>query len=159
MTNSINTGAKYRPVLKRAQLAKIVASLKADPEPDVDTYSSLAYLVPFIAKIDMKGMKAIYNMAPEKPSLLESLGAGAGTGSAMLQQSNADRERYWEECYNKYITDPSNCTHRQLDAAQEHMYINELMTEQQLQLFESGAMCIHNSTSSVDYDPIGGLGL
>lgn len=132
------TKTKYRPVLTSIQISHIINLAKTDimrEEPvDVDfSISLLSVLAPFEAKVQNEGVVAAYiNKPTSSEKLLDSLGEGAKE----LLFNGRTKEEYWEECYNKYILTPDACSLQELHGAREHMYLNSLMTPQQVTEFE-----------------------
>jgi len=64
---------------------------------------------------------------------LESLGAQAQLEPEEIDPASfSSKTLYWEACYEKYVTDLDSCSLTEIDAANEHRYINELMTEEEM---------------------------
>lgn len=132
---------KYRPSLTVNQMIHIVNRAKEDyaqfDAPDYDTLnlSIISTLAPFLSKIENDALVASYNpsLTSAKPSTLESLG-GSPSIDSLLEQT---KEQYWEACYKKLQTlGASDCTVVELDAAQEHKYLNDLMSPDEMLTFE-----------------------
>lgn len=127
---------KYRPVLTAKQILHILKLAKTEqPAISAASFSLIASLAPFQAKIDNAGIIPAYTIQPIRPSntSLEELG---GAISAGLPPYN--KEDYWERCYTKYSTNPVTCNLEELHAAKEHMYLNDLMSSAELEEFEKG---------------------
>lgn len=54
-----------------------------------------------------------------------------------IKSDPADKVAYWYECYAKYLQNPVSCTLDEIDAANEHKYLNDLMTPLELKAFEA----------------------
>jgi hypothetical protein len=138
---------KYRPVLTAAQITKILALAKLEQPISAESFSLISTLSPFAAKIANNGIQAAYSLAPIKPSTLESLGGPSdhpdfditnvtgsiNTGGLGLGRS---KELYWEQCHDKYGSDPVACTLEEIQGAKEHMYLNDLMSPEEVVEFE-----------------------
>ncbi len=127
---------KYRPSLTGAQIDHILELAKADFSSSANlagqSYAVIAVLAPFKAKIDNSGIAEAYSINPPKPSIEESLG--------MIPAINlkSTKEELWALAYAKYSLSPATCTLAEIEAAHEHMYLNDLMTPEQLAKFEAG---------------------
>jgi hypothetical protein len=133
------TVKKYRPVLSAAQIEHILNLCRFDiihaaqlPDGDIETSSSIiSVLSPFQAKIENAGISPAYTTTP-KPSMLEQLGA------VPITPTTRDNETYWHKCYIKMQESPNLCTLQEIAAAKEHMYLNDLMSEEEVEAFERG---------------------
>jgi hypothetical protein len=138
---------KYRPSLTRRQIAQAInlaqADIRAHPATGVATESLtlLTVLIPYLAKIDQEAITPSHVTAP-KMSLLESLGEAVNPNPPELEQctndpdSFASKDEYWKHCYDRMQTG-ENLSVREINAAREHMYLNDLMTDEEIFLFES----------------------
>lgn len=54
----------------------------------------------------------------------------------LMPEDFLSNKLYWEHCYNKYIATPELCTIREIEASQEHRYINDMMTPEEEADFE-----------------------
>ena len=130
MTAKTNT--KYRPVLTATQIAHILTLAKSEVPMSSTSISILGSLSPFYAKIQNKAVEPAYETAP-KASILESLGA--------LPIPAVDKETYWAECYEKWsIAGPTALNLEEIAGANEHRYINGLMTAEEISDFEAGTL-------------------
>lgn len=132
-----------------------------DADLSISLISSLSV---FQAKINNAGVQAAYTITSAQPNLMEQLGAGdkvefvgdprqidpsttlaahavddeaIGVPEVKLPENYLFKEAYWSDCYAKYNIAPADCTLEELHAAQEHMYLNDLMTPEQLLAFET----------------------
>jgi len=121
---------KYRPVLSSTAIAHIVALAKSESPLTLQSIEVISTLSPFLAKIENEGIVAAYTVAPPKPSIEESLGMVAPTPFLT-------KEEGWEYCYNKYLLDPTLCSMVEINAAREHMYLEGLMSKEEVAEFES----------------------
>ena len=126
--NKQKQAARYRPVLTAEQIAKVLDLAKLE-QPMSDTSMQLiGILAPFKAKIDNQGILPAYSVEP-KVSMLQSLGEDPS-------QSVMSKEDYWFVCYKKYVATHQLCTLDEIAAAREHMYLNDLMTPEEMEEFE-----------------------
>lgn len=131
---------KYRPVLTAEMIVHIIALAKKDlasskyGEADTINASLISTLAPFQAKIDNAGITAAYIMAPPRKSLLESLGE---INPKNIPVGHSTKEEYWKHCYYKFIEAPTTCSLIEIDGYNEHKYLNDLMTPEELTAFES----------------------
>jgi hypothetical protein len=68
-------------------------------------------------------------------AMLEDLGAPEAEIAAL--DDTETKEQYWERCYLKFVSTFNLCTVSEIEAAYEHMYLNDLMTPEQLENFEA----------------------
>ena len=68
-------------------------------------------------------------------AILEDLGADEAELDAL--DGTITKEQHWENCYNQFLKSPDLCTVPQIEAAYEHMYLNDLMTPEQIVTFEA----------------------
>ena len=138
------TRSKYRPVLTAPQLQHIAALAKLDvatiesPTRDM-SFSVISTLAPFIAKIENAAMAPSYTIIPKVAIYsLEALG-GEPTLSNLANDESigtpetipalyATKEARWAAAYAKYVLNPISCTLVELEDANEHMYLEGLMT-------------------------------
>lgn len=135
------SSAKYRPSLSAETIAHLVTLVKADltsfsPINKAESTQAIAVLAPFMAKIENAGIVPAYTVSNTRPTLAASLGMISETSLA----SPEDKEVYWEQCYNKYVSDKMSCSYAEIQAAYEHMYLNDLLTPEQAALFEQGKL-------------------
>lgn len=143
--------AKYRPVLTASQILHILTLCKTESPISSESMSVIATLSSFQAKIENAGITPAYIQAAPKPKAnsLEALGfVGASsveTVDTTLAPTYEDKEAYWSHCYAKYSTNPASCTLQEIHAAKEHMYINDLMSEEEVRVFESDSIDMTNT--------------
>ena len=127
---------KYRPVLTAADIGHILYLAKMEAPISSASVRILGILAPFQAKIENAGIKPAYVEKPYKAKVnsLESLGFSK---PAIVDMP---KEVYWEASYNKYKGSHSNCSLEEIRAAQEHMYLNDLMSPEELFTFESALL-------------------
>lgn len=127
--------AKYRPVLTATQIEHILALAKSESPISQDSMSLISTLSPFQAKIQNAGIAAAYTVSNKpKANSLEALGGVSSTSSI----SSSSKEEYWEMCYLKLQSNPTTCSLEEIKAANEHKYLNELMTPEEIKKFERG---------------------
>tara|TARA_R110002167_G_scaffold366375_1_gene595551 strand:- start:13720 stop:14166 length:447 start_codon:yes stop_codon:yes gene_type:complete len=141
MKNTNTPASKYRPVLTAAQIEHILTLAKLESPISATSFSVIATLSPFLAKIQNNAVTAAYSTT-EKSSKFSVSGLG-GTSLAQpdntTYDSNVSKEAYWEQCYTKYeIAGPANCTLEELDAVAEYRYLHDLMTPEEQANFEMG---------------------
>lgn len=133
--------AKYRPVLTAPQIEHILALCKYSIDQK-ESMAIIGILAPFQAKIQNAGINIAYQTSP-KQSIEESLGMASNSSFSNLNFFSAasttysSKEAYWEGCYNRYTKDPAACTLAEIHAAREHMYLNDLMSDDEVREFEA----------------------
>lgn len=137
--------SKYRPVLKVSQIIHILKLAKSESPISSASISVIGTLAPFLAKIENDGIQAAYTIAPTIPkqSTLESLGGTPAScdDSTLLSEISAEglaltKEEIWEKAYVLYKTNPTFCSLDTIQAAREHMYLNDLMSPEEAAEFE-----------------------
>lgn len=142
--------SKYRPVLTAGQIAHMLSLAQAHfmskPEGltiENDTrdisFSIIATLSPFKAKIDALAINPTYTTKPDRASaLLESLGEDVPASSISDIPANfISKEAYWSYCYNKWQADPTSCTMAEFIASNEHRYLYDLMSPEEVAKHEA----------------------
>jgi hypothetical protein len=129
---------KYRPVLTLEQMKHIISLAKATPNED--SISVISTLYPYIAKAEMQAIVPAYTIK-EKPTLETKLGFSheeitAITGNHNHISEAMDKEVYWKLAYEKWLANPDSCTTDELLAANEHRYLHDLMTPEEMVEFE-----------------------
>ena len=131
---------KYRPVLTAGQIEHILYLAKSESPMTQAAMTIIATLSPFQAKIENAGIAAAYTMQDPKPKVnsLESLG-GLASSKVLTTEPDAceTKEEFWELCYEKYMANPAICSLDVIKGAQEHKYLNDLMTAEELSDFEA----------------------
>ncbi len=139
MSNTPNTPTKkYRPVLSGCSIDHIVALCKRETPISSESIEVLGVLAPFQAKIGANAIAEAYSTTP-KLSLAEKLGLGIANPAStkVLAIPTVSKEEYWAQCYKVWADDPAKLSLSEIQAAQEHMYINDLMSAEELIAFES----------------------
>lgn len=135
---------KFRPVLSHVQIIKIIELAKLEQPITVESKSLLASLSPFLAKIEAQGVQAAYTATqPAKKAPEKDIGVLHGADNTGLVGSPTwydTKELFWEACYNKYKETPTLCTLDEIEGAQEHKYLNDLMTPIEVSRFEEEAL-------------------
>ena len=148
---------KYRPVLTAEQITHILHLAKTESPISNASISVISVLAPFEAKILNAGIKPAYTEAPKK-DILESLGGrtpaqkmadppritsyptdSASSASSPVSTEHLTKEQRWEAAYNKWSTNPSSCSLQEIKDAQEHRYLNDLMSPEEMVEFELSA--------------------
>lgn len=124
---------KYRPVFSASLLQHIEVLARTDymKNNSAKSLAIVGIVSPFLAKIEAGAINPAYTESG-KTSLLESLGAPAPENSKPEQS----KEKYWKACYEKVIADPLSATIVEINAANEHRYLNGLMSIEEVQEFE-----------------------
>jgi hypothetical protein len=144
MNHPMATRNKHRITLTETQiryLLRLNISIMSGEElvvtsEDEDIATSIvSKLGPVVSGIDWGAKDPSYTVQPSfQEKLITSLGG-------QLIPEGMAKEDYWQDCYQKYINTPGDCTLQEINGAKEHMYLNGLMTPQQVALFEEE----HNS--------------
>lgn len=134
------TGSKkYRPVLPAHLIEHILALAKSENPISASSIEVVGILAPFQAKIQNDSLTPAYTTKP-KQSLEEKLGMVPGTiiSYSLDGIDYRDKVDYWRACYNKYVAMPTTCSLAEIQAAQEHMYLHGLMSDEEVAVFEAG---------------------
>lgn len=132
---------KYRPTFTAPQLARI---LHLAQESYINAHTAdicpldrviVQTLAPFIAKIESGVKEAAYNTVPRIP-IHDLLGFEINPGAEQKETVVQDKVAYNAACYKMYSENPARITVKQIEAAREHMYVNDLMSATQEQLYE-----------------------
>tara|TARA_R110002153_G_scaffold69313_1_gene183377 strand:- start:811 stop:1251 length:441 start_codon:yes stop_codon:yes gene_type:complete len=144
MKNTNTPASKYRPVLTAAQIEHILTLAKLESPISATSFSVIATLSPFYAKIQNNAVTAAYSTAPAASSKFSVSGLG-GTSPAQPDNTTSTaasgataKEDYWEECYNQWLITPTEMSLAGIEAAQEHRYLHGLMTPEEQASFEMG---------------------
>jgi len=125
---------KYRPVLTAEQITYILYMCRIQEPLTEEAMSIIISLGPFKAKIDDRGIQAAY-VAGNAPKA--SIPANAPTSVAPYNPMGKTKEEVWEECYNKWNTEGSSaCSLREIEGANEHRYLNDLMSAEEVAAFD-----------------------
>lgn len=137
---------KYRPTLTADQITHIINLCKSESPLSNTSMAIMGVLAPFKAKIDLNTITPAYTTSPRE-TLEESLGLTLTNEEqeALYKEitmppewpDSIDKEAFWLHCYNKYKDSPDTCTEEEKHGAYEHMYLNDLMTPEQIKNFEA----------------------
>ena len=132
---------KYRPTFTAPQLARI---LHLAQESYINAHTAdicqidrviVQTLAPFIAKIESGVKEAAYALMPRTP-IHDLLGFEINPG-AKQKETVQNKVAYNAACYKIYSENPARCTVVQIEAAREHMYVNDLMSATQEKMYIS----------------------
>lgn len=124
---------KYRPVLTAVQITHILNLAKTEsPAISSASISLIATLSPFLAKIESAGIVPAYETMQEKSVKKEPT-------VPAVPKDPIEKEHYWEQCFSKFLADPTSCSLKEIEAAQEHRYLNGLMSLEEQKEFEAPA--------------------
>ena len=145
--------AKYRPVLTAVQIEQILYLAKSEQPMTAMSMSLISTLAPFQAKIHNSALTPAYiiadNAKARQADVMQSLGSlssldstvadpyAASTSTSAINPNGLSKQQYWEACYNKFKIDPISCSLAEIEASQEHAYLNELMSVKELAAFEN----------------------
>lgn len=124
--------AKYRPSLTLESLRKI-RSLAINEEPmSVESATIIGVIAPFLAKAENGAMAPAFVTKPVQ-SLEDKLGLALSTN----HDTQVSKEEYWKQCWMKLEDKGKDAlTLEELEAADEHRYLNDLMDEVEEAEFE-----------------------
>jgi len=124
--------SKYRPSLTASQIRHILCLAKLDMSQE--SISIIKTLAPFEAKIANNAIDPSFTTTPNL-SVEDSLGMDSPL-SPHTSDNPRDKVTYNLSCYLRYknITDTVGATYvtmslSEIQAAKEHMYVNDLMSE------------------------------
>ena len=135
---------KYRPSLTEQQLRYIVSLAKKEVPLTELSYSVIQVLDTYLYKLGNNSIvpSSSYVLKPVANSL-DSLGAHSSTpgstpgANTLDPEAYPDKVAYWEACYTKYITSGADsCNLTEITNAQEHRYLEGLMSEEEIAAFE-----------------------
>ncbi len=127
---------KYRPVLTGGIIEHILSLCKRESPISSESFHLISILSAFQAKIQNDGVQEAYSSSPPKESMEVSLGMNLELG--IPTPNRASKEEYWSMCHTKYSLAPETCTLEEIQGAQEHSYLEGLMSPEELKAFESG---------------------
>lgn len=147
------TKARYRPAFSKEEVEVLSAILLEAYLIDVDkshvnrTYTKEEKLIHhgLIGKINTLRTKIANNaLSPAyevrkysdpEIAMLEDL--GAPEAEIAILTGDETKEQYWERCYKKFQYMFDSCTVPEIEAAYEHMYLNDLMSPEQVTIHEA----------------------
>ena len=135
---------KFRPVLTLEQIQHTIKLAKLETPISDTSISLIATLTPYIAKIEARSIAAAYT-TKERLSLESKLGFSSEEIAETIGNSEhiaaaINKEEYWKVCYEKWLDNPVNCTVSEILAANEHRYLNDLMTPEEMVEFEKSVV-------------------
>ena len=148
----VNKNIKYRPSLTEEQLLHIVTLAKCENPLSLTSIQLVSQLAPYVAKIEAGSLVPSYVPSQHKPvsktqSILESLGHDCTPETEEEKfQASLVKEDLWELAYEKYKENPSSCTSLELTYAQEHRYLNDLMSPEEVKEWERKEFAKHNDS-------------
>ena len=132
---------KHRPSLSVVQIERILTLCKSQSIMTTEDYSLVATLAPFLVKIE-NGTSAsncqVAANASTKANDISFLTGIAHTGSDN-ELNNLTKEDYWEQCYNRWLINPALLSLKEIQASNEHRYLNSLMTPEEVTVFETNS--------------------
>jgi hypothetical protein len=141
-----STRGKFRPVFSFAALQQIYTLAKADYIQSSSPLSLeiLGIVAPFLTKIEIGTINPAYVLVDQEgklskeEKLLISLGASLAEEKHKNNeiQMRSSKEIYWEECWKKFNENPESCSILEIKAAKEHAYLNDLMSQEEIEEFE-----------------------
>ena len=134
----------YRATVTASMVAKILYLAKTESPLTEESIQLVAKFAPLQAKIDNAGLAVAYTVTPPM-SKLESLGGTESSDHLTSSYTLAGhdyiiKELYWEACYKLYTESPELCNMTTISSAREHMYLNDLMSDEEIAEFEAGAV-------------------
>ena len=135
------TNPKYRPSLPPHLIAHILELAKKEQPLSTSSIELISILAPFQAKIQNMGLEPAYTTQVRlpKPSVEVSLGMLPNSSVAYTFGGTMyhTKEEYWKACYDHSLIDFESLHLLEMNAAKEHMYLNDLMTEEEVIEFEA----------------------
>lgn len=119
---------QYRPYFTLPELKEIILCLKSHPSPQ--RMCLVQKLESFCLKINHGIISPQYEPSPKK-TILERLELD---DSKPLPIST---EITGEAAYQKHLIDPFHCTPKEIEAAMEYRYTNDLMSPEEEEQYES----------------------
>ena len=106
----------------------------------------IAVLSPFYAKVQNEGIKAAYEIGEGKgrfESIEKKLGFDIGMNVGMGIEMNPS-EKNWDLirklAYDKYVSNPTDCTILEIEYSNQYMYDNGLMSESEEREYEKNSL-------------------
>ena len=130
---------KFRPVLSPSQIHTILRICKERVPMSEEVMEVIAVLSPFYAKVQNEGIKAAYEIEEGKgrfESIEKKLGMRVGVGINPLNQSEKNWDLIRKLAYDKYISNPTDCTILEIEYSNQYMYDNGLMSESEEREYE-----------------------
>lgn len=122
---------KFRPYLTSSELTEILNCLKTKSS----NIALIRYLETFAIKIDRGTIQPNLTLQPPKPTIEQSLGLDSSNPSNSLP-----RETTNHQAYLKYAASPTSCSPKEIEQAEEYMYLQGLMSASQEEAYYSNLM-------------------
>ena len=136
------TKTKYRPVLTASQINKILELAKCEQPMSDTSFTIVSTLAPFKAKIENAGIVPAYTEKDKKPGMYTLEGLGEPTievfTGKLPESAPFTKEELWEQCYLKWVDNPTSCSLAEIEGANEHRYLHNLMSPKEAEVFEKG---------------------
>lgn len=147
---------KYRPSLTLTQINHITSLCRSESPVSPNSIQLLAYLASYTIKANAGLVSSSHDalsLTAKSPSdLLAELG-GEITDSTSYIPTDLSQPHYWQQCYEKWSATPGQCTEAEVEAANEHRYLNDMMSPEEVAEFDSKASGI---AAQIAIDNIGG---
>ena len=133
---------KYRPSITASQIRKLIHLARNEAPITDESIQIISVLSPFLAKIECGANKPAYSTAPKKAEAnsLVALGGAEDIATNVIRELSIDKNLpktvLWEQCYIKYSSNPDSCSAHEIACSQEHRYLNDLMTPEEIAAFE-----------------------
>ena len=134
---------KFRPVLSASQIHTILRICKERVPMSEEVMEVIAVLSPFYAKVQNEGIKAAYEIGEGRgrfESIEKKLGMSVGVGINPLNQSEKNWDLIRKLAYDKYISNPTDCTTLEIEYSNQYMYDNGLMSETEEREYEKNSL-------------------
>ena len=141
---------KFRPVLSPSQIYTILRICKERIPMSEEVMAVIAVLSPFYAKVQNEGVKAAYEIGEGKgrfESIEKKLGMGFDVGIGMNVGMGIEMnpsEKNWDLirklAYDKYVSNPTDCTILEIEYSNQYMYDNGLMSESEEREYEKNSL-------------------
>ena len=134
---------KFRPVLSPSQIHTILRICKERIPMSDEVMEVIAVLSPFYAKVQNEGIKAAYEIGVGESKRFESIEKKLGMNVGMGIEINPT-EKNWDLirklAYDKYISNPTDCTILEIEYSNQYMYDNGLMSETEEREYEKNSL-------------------
>ena len=130
---------KFRPVLSPSQIHTILRICKERVPMSEEVMEVIAVLSPFYAKVQNEGIKAAYEIGEGRgrfESIEKKLGMSVGVGINPLNPTEKNWDLIRKLAYDKYVSNPTDCTILEIEYSNQYMYDNGLMSESEEREYE-----------------------
>ena len=136
---------KFRPVLSASQIHTILRICKERIPMNEEVMEVIAVLSPFYAKVQNEGIKAAYEIGEGRgrfESIEKKLGMGFDTdiGINPLNPTEKNWDLIRKLAYDKYVSNPTDCTILEIEYSNQYMYDNGLMSEAEEREYEKNSL-------------------